>query len=523
MPMRAACATLGLAALLAAATAHAADAPQRGGTLTYSVTGDADTFDCHASVSVAVQHRLAPHYSLLVKIDPATYPAIVPDIAESWTVSPDHLTFTFRIRQGVRFHDGSVLTAADVKASFDRIRNPAQGVVSMRRGLFTGVTAIETPDERTAVFRIAEPDPAFLLKIATPWNCVYSAKLLAEDPDYPAKKVIGTGPFRMVERVPGSHWVGARFDDYYAAGRPYLDGFRAMDLAGPALLNVLAAGQTMADFRGISPVQRDRLLAQRGDAMRIYEGPQTASLLFTFNTTRKPFDDPRVRRALSLAIDRHGGADPIGRQSLFAYVGGFLVPGTTYARSEAELAALPGFARDIEASRAEARRLLAEAGVPALSFTFTNRPAYTPIGLYLIDQWRRVGVTVQHEQPENAPFFAKLRDANFDVLVDALNEPADDPSFMLGRFQSYDVTSANVSRAVDRTLDELYRKVETTIDIAARRGHAHAFEARMLTEAYSVPILWARRMIPVAAEVQGFHLTPSYFIGQDLVDLWIKK
>src|SRR6185295_20287002 len=114
----------------------AAETPKSRGTLTFAVTAEAPSTDCHATTTYAAVHVLAPHYSLLLKVDQDNYPKLKPDIAESWTVSPDGLTYTFKIRQGVLFHDGTPLSSKDVKATLDRIRKPPAGVVSIRQALF---------------------------------------------------------------------------------------------------------------------------------------------------------------------------------------------------------------------------------------------------------------------------------------------------------------------------------------------------------------------------------------------------
>src|SRR5690349_4304564 len=215
---------MGLLATLAPAVA-AAETPKSGGTLTFAVTAEAPSTDCHAITTYAAVHVLAPHYSLLLKVDPENYPKLKPDLAESWTVSPDGLTYTFKIRSGVSFHDGSALTSKDIKASFDRMRDPPAGIVSIRKELFSDIASIDTPDLATVVMKIKEPDASFLDTLALPYNCIYSAAKLAEDPNFPAKTVMGTGPFVFVEHRNGAHWVGKRFDGYWEKGKPYLDGF----------------------------------------------------------------------------------------------------------------------------------------------------------------------------------------------------------------------------------------------------------------------------------------------------------
>ena len=119
-------------ASIAAATPAWAQTPQSGGTLAFAVSAEPPNFDCHAQSSFAFIHPVRPHYSTLLKFDTANYPKVVGDLAESWTLSPDGLTFTFKLRQGVKFHDGSAFSSADIKATYERLRNPPQGVRSLR-------------------------------------------------------------------------------------------------------------------------------------------------------------------------------------------------------------------------------------------------------------------------------------------------------------------------------------------------------------------------------------------------------
>jgi peptide/nickel transport system substrate-binding protein len=279
----------------------------------------------------------------------------------------------------------------------------------------------------------------------------------------------------------------------------------------------------MADFRGVGPAERDRIVASRGDRVRIVESPWVAMLTLTFNTRRKPFDDERVRRALTLAIDRWTGAGPLSRLTFFTYVGGFLRPGYALARSEKELEAFPGFGRDMAANRAEARKLLADAGVPALGFTFANRAVYTPLGIYLIDQWRQIGVTVKHELLENTQYFTSRRDGNFEVIIDASNEYVDEPTIQFAQYLSVDRAPGNISGATDRTLDELFDRQARATDDKTRLDAVRDFEARLLTKAYTVPFLWSKRIVPIADAVRGYVVTPSYYVGQDLAAVWLKQ
>src|SRR6516225_7028898 len=152
--------------------------------------------------------RATPHYSTLLKFDTAHYPQIVGDLAQSWDVSADRRTYTFKLRDNVLFHDGSRLTSEDVKASYDRIIHPPQGVLSVRQADYSAITDVETPDPMTVVFHLQWPDAAMLANFASPWNCIYNAAKLKEDPLFPKTHVLGTGPFvfelgGVVDAVPG--------------------------------------------------------------------------------------------------------------------------------------------------------------------------------------------------------------------------------------------------------------------------------------------------------------------------------
>lgn len=514
-----------LAFLTAAFPARAQEQPVRGGTLIFGInSGDPPTYDCHQSVLFPIIHLLTPHYSNLLKIDTPNYPKIIGDLAESWTVAPDVRTYTFKLHPNVKFHDGSPFSSEDIKATYDRIRNPPQGVVSVRRGLLADIDSIETPDPLTVIFKLKEPNRALIYAFANPFNCVYSAAKLKENPLYPVRNVMGTGPFRFVEHVGGSHWTGERFKDYFKPGLPYLDGFRAAFTQGAALINALQGGQIMADFRSVTTADRDRLVAALGDKIIVQESPWLNVLLVTFNTKKPPFSDSRVRRALSLAIDRWKAAEVLPRSSIMRYVGGYLRPGSEFAAREEDLVKFPGFSRNIEASRAQARSLLAEAGVPNLKVRLTNRTIsnlFTPAGIYIIDQWRQIGVETEHVQANETLYNNSMNDGTFDVALDFQGDSVDEPTYQLARHLSVDL-SQNRGRYTDRWVDELFNRQKDETDQQIRYLGVRAFEHRMLDEAYTVPLLWWQRIVVMRANIRGWGMTPSHLIGQDLETVWLK-
>jgi peptide/nickel transport system substrate-binding protein len=520
-----AAATAGLGVFDAAPASAQAPAPRRGGTLTYAISAETPHYDAHGSDTFATLHFAAPFYSTLLQFNLDDYPKVKGDLAASWDVAPDLMTYTFRLVPNAVFHDGTPVTSADVKATYERMRAPPTGVVSTRQATFEDIDAIDTPDPRTVIFRMKAPNPAMLEHFASPWNFVYSAALLARDPNGPRTTINGSGPFRFGEHVRGSHVTGTRFDRYFREGRPFLDGFRGVFMAqAAAMLNALQGGQVQAEFRGISPAERDRLVQGMGDRVRMEESSWTLNLLVAFNNDKKPFDDVRVRRALHLAIDRRAGAQGLSRTATLRDVGGLVRPGSPFAIKDEDLMRMPGFGRDIQAARNEARRLLREAGVPNLTFTLLNRTVaqpYTPAGIYLVDQWRQIGVNVTHTQQETSPYLAAMSSGNFDVAVDFSNLFMDEPSLALAKYVSFNRAPENRSRAIDAELDRLYAAQGRERDFQRRFDLIRAFEKRVFDQAYQVPLLWWHRIVPTHRVVMGWRMSPSHNLGQDLADVWL--
>src|SRR5438034_10450681 len=160
--------------------------PRCGGELVFVVPSEPPSYDAHQEETFGVIHPMAPLYSTLLRVDPVDKTGTRPvgDLAESWTVSKDGLTYTFKIRRGVKFHDGSFLTARDVKATYDKIINPPAGITSPRKGEYGMVEALEATDGHTIVFRLKHPSAGFLSGVASPWNFVYKAEILARDPQW---------------------------------------------------------------------------------------------------------------------------------------------------------------------------------------------------------------------------------------------------------------------------------------------------------------------------------------------------
>jgi peptide/nickel transport system substrate-binding protein len=344
------------------------------------VPAEPPSYDGHREGTFGTVHPVAPHYNTLLRIDPTDRTGTRPvgDLADSWTISSDGLTYTFKLRQGVRFHDGSPMTSRDVKASYDKIIFPTGGVISARKGTYQAVEAVEAPDPQTVRFRLKWPEGSFLVNLASPFSWIFKADILARDARWYETNVMGTGPFKFVEHVKGSHWLAKKNPDYWDKGKPYLDGYRALFISSSspqvAALPRRArprSSAARARWTGTAPSRR----SARRSRCRKVRG--TASSLVAFNHERKPFDDKRVRRALTPALDRHGASRSLSRITVVKEVGGSRCRGHPWATPHRPSSrSSPAGRAGIDRREAGPRRG-GSSGRPAsptgFAFTFKNR------------------------------------------------------------------------------------------------------------------------------------------------------
>ena len=518
-----------LLAVALALPAAAQDKPRLGGELVFAVPSDPPSYDGHVEETFGLIHPIAPHYSTLLRVDPFDKTGTKPvgDLAESWTVSKDGLVYTFKLRRGVKFHDGSELTSKDVKASYDKIIFPPEGVKSLRKAAYAAVQVVEAPDPSSVRFKLKWPESSFLLNLSSPWNFIYKADLLAKDIRWYEKNVMGTGPFKFVEHVRGSHWVGKKNPDYWDKGKPYLEGYRALFISSSSAQVAAVRGERAhIQFRSFTPADRDSLVAALGPKITVQESAWDCALMVAMHHEKKPFDDKRVRRALTLALDRYEASKNISRIAIVRDVAGIQVPGTPYATPPEELKKLAGYWPDINASRAEAKRLLKEAGVPeGFAFTFKNRgipQPYEPIGIWLIDQWSKIGLKVKQEIIEASAYHPMLKRGDFEVAMDFQCGFIVEPDLDLGRFLSN--SDANYGKHKDVVIDDLYQRQARATDPEERKKILRTLEKRLLDEEVHVmyTLQW-HRIIPHSAKVKGWTITPSHYLNNQLDTVWLSE
>ncbi|HAM59730.1 MAG TPA: ABC transporter substrate-binding protein, partial [Candidatus Rokubacteria bacterium] len=359
-----------LAVLLAALwLAPPAMAQKRGGTIVVGNDEDAVGLDPHLSFAFASSNFYEHVYSGLTRFNARM--EIEGDLASSWEI-PDNTTYVFRLRRGVRFHNGRVMTAEDVRYSIERVRDPKNG--SPIRSIYADVEKVEVLDPATVRLKLARPN-ASLLSMMTGRASYVVPREEVEKHGTLQKVAVGTGPFKLVEHVPGDFARFVRNEQYYETGLPYLDGFTIKIIKDePSRLAALRRGTV--DLTWIKATEIEEL-ARREKALMSSDTPEARHLYVWLNTREAPFNNVKLRQAVAASLDRREIIETVllGRGKLTTGIPPATLP---YVLAQEEVAGLPFYKQDY----AQVKRLLAEAGHPN-GFEFTlktspHSPDYVP-------------------------------------------------------------------------------------------------------------------------------------------------
>ncbi len=519
--------------LAMALPAAAAETPKQGGTLTYLIPADAPpSFDGHRETTYATVHTAAPFYSVLIRVNPENPSSTTDFVCDLCTEMPkptdDGKTYTFKIRDGVKWHDGTPLTAHDVAASWQMIVHPAEGVTSARESYYTMVDKVEAPDASTVVFRLKYPTGAFIPAVADPYTWIYKKEILDRDPHWYEKNVMGSGPFKLSGYEVGQSIRGVRNPDYYHKGLPYLDGFVAIYAPKENVrVDAIRSDRAAMEFRGLPPAAEDQLKKALGDKLAVQTSDWNCGNMVTINHQKKPFDDVRVRRALALAIDQWHGAPALSKIANVRTVGGVVFPGSPLAATKEELQKIAGFWPDIEKSRAEARRLLKEAGAEGLTFELLNRNVFQPygyVGTWLIDEWSKVGLKVTQKVVPTGPWFDNMRAGNFAVVLESNCQGVVNPLLDVGKVLPRSAYTENYGNFDDAKEVDIYQRMLREPDPAKQRVLMREYETQALdTEVHAIVVTWWYRIVPHWDYVRGWKISTSHFVNQDLSTIWLDK
>ncbi|SDN73140.1 ABC transporter substrate-binding protein [Ensifer sp. YR511] len=513
---------IGVAAGTSDTRATKAPVPRSGGVLTGKLSGDPSSFDVVSSTSSLTLSVIAPCYNSLVMFDSEAPDRVIGDLARNWREENGGRRYVFNLIETARFHDGVSLTSEDVKYSFDIMRAPPEGKTSARKDLLEVIEAVSTPTEHTVVFDLKRASPSFLSTLAIGWMLVMPKHVMEARGNDLKETVIGSGPFRLKNYTRGVGVELVRNESYHQPGRPYLDAIKLFVVPDPATVYANFTAGRLFFWDNIEGSDARRIQSELGDAVVVQKAIGLSTEGISINTKKSPWSDKRLRQAVSLALSREEAVRVIlGGDGV---VGGLMPPGQ-WALSDQELLTVPGYGRDTEANRAEARRLLAEAGFPqGLSATITARKAgiHEARAVFVQDQLSRIGVKTRIDLQESAAYFDNVEARNFELLTDGLGAGINDPDAFFGDFHTCHGTR-NQSAACDPAVDEIYNEQRLLADPGSRREQVKRMELAALNQFGWIGLYWKTRFLGMSSKVHGMVLHPQPDNARRLQDVWLSE
>jgi len=503
-----------------------------GGVLRLGLTNRPPHFDVHQSGTFNNLGTQGCMFDNLIRRDPRdSGKTIIPDLAHSWEIGEDGKSYTFFLRKGVEFHDGAELTAEDVKATFDRIAKPPSGISIPRSILFSSVSEINARDKYTVEFKLSEARPVnFMMSaIASGWNVIVRKKTL-EDNNFNLRKVVtypGTGPFRTVRRVENELWVLEKNPNYWNKGLPYLDGVEVYHVLpfSPEMASAILSGRV--DYvRVTDPVTTRKAKATPGMSTATYY--QSVIQATWVNSKKKPLDDPRVRRAMHLVLDKPVLVDVV-KDVTPMMVGGFIYPFSEFATPKEELSKKLGYQADSAAAIKEARALMAAAGhadgLKGLDFLVRDVASFK-LWSQAIQAMLQEALNIQCNLRTvvESVWFDDTKSGNYDLAIGAIVSTLLDPSDYFNAWYGKDGPQ-NYSFWDNKEFQALSAQIDREVVPAKRLALIRQAEAIMEKDPPLLPVAWENINDIWYNYVKG-HNPSEYFGLYDVVRLdtiWLDK
>ncbi len=454
--------------------------------------------------------------------------SIVPDLAESWAWNPDKTKLTFKLRQGVKWHDGKPFTSADVKCTFDLLmgKSPQKFRKNPRRSWYAQVADVTTNGDFEASFNLKRPQPALLALLASGYSPIYPCHVSpAEMRVHP----IGTGPFKFVEFKANESIKLTRNPDYWKKGLPHLDGieFTIIPNRSTAILAFVAGKFDMTFPTEVSiPLLKD-VKSQDPKAICVVE-PDNVSTNIIVNSTAPPFNNIDIRRAMALAIDRKAFIKILFEGQ--ADIGGTMLPAPAglWSMPKEMLETIPGYGPDVEANRAEARKLMEKAGYGPdkhlmVKVSTRNIPVYRDPAVILIDQLKSIYIDADLDVVETANWFSKIARKDYALGLNLTGNAVDDPDQSF--YENYSCHSErNYTNYCNPEIEKLFDQQSQEADVEKRKKLAWDIDKK-LQEDVARPIIYHGRTGTCwQPYVKGVTvMVNSSYNGYRYEDVWLDK
>ena len=523
-------AAFGMLALVTAT--GAAFAQKQGGILRQHIIDSPASMSIHEETTVVAERPMMAVFNNLVMFDQHvaqnSLSSIVPDLATDWAWNKDGTRLTFHLHKGVKWHDGKPFTSADVKCTWDLLQGKATEKlrVNPRKSWYNNLVEVVTAGDDQAIFVLKRPQPAFLALLATGMSPVYPCHV---SPALMRQRPIGTGPFKFVDFKANEYIKIARNQDYWKPGLPYLDGIDYV-LSKNRSTAILAFEARKYDltFAGTLtiPLTRD-LQGQRPDAICELP-PGSVSTNLIVNRTTPPFDNPELRRAMALTIDRQAFIDILTEAKGLRAAAMQPSPGGQWGMPAEMLEKLPGYGPDVAANRAAARVIMQRLGFgpdKRLRIKVSTRDVapYRDPAVILLDHLKEVYIDGELEVLDTTQWYPKVLRKDYTVGLNLTGTLVDDPDALFYENYTCDGTG-NYDGYCNPEVDKLIDRQSMEPDQDKRRRLVWEIERRLVEDGAKPLVYFNRGGICWDPSVKGLTvMTNSIYNGWRMEEIWLDR
>jgi peptide/nickel transport system substrate-binding protein len=474
--------------------------PKSGGSLNVMLREDLSPgFAIHETSTIGTVFPASPCFNNLVYFDPLkskeSVDTIIGELAEKWSWQDNYRNLVFFLRRDVKWHDGKPFTSKDVKFTFDMVREAPDAVgklrLNPRKDWYVNVDAIEAPDAYTVVFRLKRPQPSLIMMLASGYSPVYAAHV---PPTQYRTSCVGTGPFKVKEWRHGEFLEYVKNPDYFIKGRPYLDGMKYIIIKERGTRTAaLQAGQLDMAQPGETTKAAAEQLKAAVPKMTFQPFSTNVTDNIIMNFKKPPFDNPKVRLAVSYAIDRRGLIQAVHQGSANLGAGMAPRPYGVWGLAEKDLLGLPGYGKAAD-MKAQARKLLAEAKITPqnpLKVEMVTRAIaiYVDMASFVINELKQVGIEATLKQVETAQWHPMATRGDYQIGANLTGLGPDDPdanfyeNFACGSPRNYaGYCNEQVMKMIEAQSQE--------IDLKKRLGMVWAIQKKLEEDAARPVLDW---------------------------------
>ena len=524
---------LAAAGRIAAFAAAPAWAQKSGGTLRMYFADNPPSTSIHEEATTSTVVPFMSLYNNLVVFDPQvaqnSLQSIRPDLAKSWKWSEDGKQLTFGLVDNAKWHDGKPFTAADVKCTFDMVRGKSE-TNKLRRNprssWYWNVEDITTKGDREVTFHLGQPQPSLLVLLASGYSPVYPCHIPAAQM---RTKPVGTGPFKLVEFKQKEVVRLAKNPDYFKKGLPYLDAIEIpiVPARGTAILGFASNRYDITSPYGITiPLLKD-VKSQSPNAICETASMNNSTNLI-LNRDAPPFDNPDIRRAMLLALDRKSFIDILNQGQ--AEVGGTMEPSPdgVWGLPKEVFEAIPGYGPDVAKNRAEGRKIMEKLGYGPnnklkLKVATRNHLLYRDPAVILIDQLKEVYFDGELDLVDTAVWYTKIARKDYAIGLNTTGNGVDDPDQNF--FENFACKSErNYTGYCNADIEKLFTEQSRERDLEKRKKVVWEIDRRLLEDGARPPIMWNAAATCWHPYVKGFKpQVNSLYNDSRFEDVWLDK